>query len=100
MIVLAQDYTKANLSEAEIEMMRFAEKVAGEASEITLDDINRLRAQGFSDTTISDITFAAAARCFFSKTLDALGAEPDSEYLKLQQGLRDALIAGRPLHTV
>jgi hypothetical protein len=44
-----------------------------------------------------DVVLTAAARCFFSKTLDALGAEPDSAYWNLDPGLRDALTVGRPI---
>jgi hypothetical protein len=40
---------------------------------------------------------AAAARSFFSKTLDALGVEPDASYAELDPALRDALTVGRPL---
>ena len=39
-----------------------------------------LRDHGFTDAEIFDIAAAAAARCFFSKLLDALGAEADGAY--------------------
>jgi hypothetical protein len=44
-----------------------------------------------------DVVLAAAARCFFSKTLDALGIEPDPKYAKLDAPLRGALTVGRPI---
>ena len=44
-----------------------------------------------------DVVLAAAARCFFSKTLDALGVRPDSTYLGLAPELREALVVGRPI---
>ena len=44
-----------------------------------------------------DITTTATARCFFSKTLDALGAEPDEVYLTLEKELRQTLTIGRPI---
>jgi hypothetical protein len=40
---------------------------------------------------------AAAARCFFSKTLDALGVQADPVLAELEPELRDALTAGRPI---
>jgi hypothetical protein len=46
-----------------------------------------------------DVVLAAAARCFFSKTLDALGVEPDEAYRDLDPALRDALTVGRPIAT-
>jgi hypothetical protein len=44
-----------------------------------------------------DVILAATARCFFSKTLDALGVQPDSKYRELDAGLRQALVVGRPI---
>jgi hypothetical protein len=40
---------------------------------------------------------AAAARCFFSKTLDALGVQADASFVQLEPELRDALTVGRPI---
>ena len=40
---------------------------------------------------------AGAARCFFSKLVDALGAEPDSSFHDLDPTLRQALTVGRPV---
>jgi alkylhydroperoxidase family enzyme len=39
----------------------------------------------------------AHGRCFFSKTLDALGAEADPAYAALDRELRDVLTVGRPM---
>jgi hypothetical protein len=44
-----------------------------------------------------DVIVAAAARCLFSKTLDALGVRPDPGYRDLEPGLRQALVVG---HTI
>ena len=47
-----------------------------------------------------DVVLAAAARCFMSKTVDALGAQPDREYEdRLDPALREALTVGRPIAT-
>ena len=43
------------------------------------------------------LLLAAAARCFFSRTLDALGALPDASYSDLDADLRAALVVGRPI---
>ena len=40
---------------------------------------------------------AAAARCFFSKTLDALGVLPDASFRELAPELREVLVVGRPI---
>ena len=77
-------------------MMAFAEKVTLNAHAITAEDVEALRRHGFSDTEIFDIVVTAAARCFFSKTLDAVGAMPDDTFRNLDERLRDALTVGRP----
>lgn len=94
---IAHDYHAANLSPAEVAMMAFAEQVVRDATAITQADVDALRAHGFSDAEVFDITTAAAARCFFSKTLDALGIAPDASYGALEPDLRDALTVGRPI---
>jgi hypothetical protein len=71
--------------------------VAGAAS-IEESDLQRLRDLGLSDTEIMDVALAAAARCFFSKTLDALGILPDASYsIDLEPALREVLVVGRPI---
>jgi hypothetical protein len=77
--------------------MDFAEKVARDASAITEADVRALRAHGLSEAEIFDIAAAAAARCFFSKLLDALGVEPDAAYEDLEQELRRLFTPGRPI---
>jgi hypothetical protein len=42
-------------------------------------------------------TLAAAARSFFSKVLDAMGANPDSAYRDMEPELQDLLTVGRPI---
>jgi len=93
---IARDYRHAGLEPAEVAMMAFAEKVAGHANTVTPDDLEELRRHGFSDTEILDIAFAAAARCFFSKVLDGVGAAPDDAFMSLDENLRRTLAVGRP----
>ena len=85
------------LDEVDRAVMELAAKVARDATTVTAGDIARLRALGLSDPEILDVVAAASARCFFSKTLDALGAEPDAAYRELDAGLVDALVVGRPI---
>jgi uncharacterized peroxidase-related enzyme len=94
---LVSGHRTAGLDDTDIAVMDLAEKVAGDATAVTQDDVERLRMLGLSDTEIFDVVVAAAARCFFSKTLDALGAEPDAVYATLEPSLRDALTVGRPM---
>lgn len=92
---IASDFRAAGLTPAEVAMMAFAEKLVRSASSVTRDDVEELRTLGFTDPEIFDITVTATARCFFSKTLDALGAEPDRAYLGLDETVRRELTVGR-----
>ena len=77
--------------------MDLAERVVDDATSIGDTDLQRLRELGISETEIMDVVLAAAARCFFSKTLDALGVRPDASYRDLDPKLREALVVGRPI---
>jgi uncharacterized peroxidase-related enzyme len=85
------------LDDVERAIMAFAEKVARHADGITREDVQVLRKHGLTDAEIFDVAATAAARCFFSKTLDALGAEPDASYQTLADDLRQALTVGRAI---
>lgn len=89
----------ADLSPVDIAVMDLADKVADDATAVSQEDIDRLRAVGLSDTEILDVVLTAAARCFFSTALDALGAAPDAKYATLDPDVRDALTIGRPIAT-
>lgn len=93
---IVHDYHHAGLEPAEVAAMAYAEKIVSHAYKVTPEDIDGLRAHGFSDADILDIALTAAARSFYSKTLDALGAEPDAKYLDLQPELQRTLAVGRP----
>jgi hypothetical protein len=64
---------------------------------VTEGDVAQLRDLGYSDEEIFDIAATAAARCFFSKLLDALGVQADSSFNTLDPALREALTVGRPV---
>jgi uncharacterized peroxidase-related enzyme len=87
----------APLEPAESAIMAFADKVARQADSVTSEDVEILRRHGLDDGEIFDVAAAAAARCFFSKLVDALGAEPDSSYQTIAPELRGALTVGRAI---
>jgi uncharacterized peroxidase-related enzyme len=78
-------------------VMTFARKVALAANTVTSADVDHLRAVGLSDEDILDVILAAAARAFFTKTLDATGTTPDAIYNNLSPQLKEALTVGRPI---
>jgi len=92
-----EDHRAADLDEVDVAVMDLADRVAADATSVGEADIDRLRSLGLSDADVCDVVLAAAARSFFSKTLDALGVEPDAKYGELDPALRDALTVGRPL---
>ncbi len=94
---LMVDHAGAGLDPVDVAVMDLADKVASDATSVGEDDIERLRRLGCSDAEILDVVLAAAARCFFSKALDALGAAPDGRYSELDASLRNALTVGRAI---
>ena len=94
---IALDHNAAGLDEVDVAVMDLAERVVDDATSIGDADLRRLRDLGLSETEIMDVVLAAAARCFFSKTLDALGVLPDASYRELDPELREALVVGRPI---
>ena len=94
---IALDHRSAGLDAIDIAVMDLAERVVDDATSIGEADLQPLRELGLSELEIMDVVLAAAARCFFSKTLDALGVRPDATYRDLEPGLRDALVVGRPI---
>lgn len=82
------DHNRAGLDETEVAVMDLAAKVAEDATSVEQADIDRLRACGLSDQDILDVVLTAAVRCFFSKVLDGVGAEPDGKYAEADPVLR------------
>jgi uncharacterized peroxidase-related enzyme len=94
---IARDHRTAGLDEVDVAVMDLAERVVDDATSIDDEDLQRLRDLGLSDVEIMDVVLAAAARCFFSKTLDALGVRPDASYSDLEPELLEVLVVGRPI---
>jgi alkylhydroperoxidase family enzyme len=94
---IASDRRAAGLDELALAIMDFAEKVVDDASSIGEADRQRLRDLGLSDPEIMDVALSAALRCFFSKTLDAIGVLPDASFRELEPELREVLVVGRPI---
>lgn len=96
-VAIATDRRTAGLSDVDVAVMDFAEQVALDAASITDADRQRLRDLGLSDGDIASVTLAAAARCFFSKMLDGVGARADPSFAALPDELKDVLVVGAPI---
>lgn len=94
---IATDRRAAGLDAVDLAVMDLAERVVDDATSITENDMQRLRDLGLTDADIMGVVLAAAARCFFSKTLDALCVLPDASYSELAPELREVLVVGRPI---
>jgi uncharacterized peroxidase-related enzyme len=94
---IASDRTTAGLDEIDLAVMDLAERVVDDATSIGDDDLQRLRDLGLSDAEIMDVVLAVAARCFWTKTLDSLGVQPDASYRELDPELQEVLVVGRPI---
>jgi alkylhydroperoxidase family enzyme len=94
---IALDHHAAGLDEVDVAVMDLTERVVDDATSIGDGDLQRLRDLGLSETEIMDVVLAAAARCFFSKTLDALDIRADASFNELEPQLRETLVVGRPI---
>jgi uncharacterized peroxidase-related enzyme len=94
---IAVDHRSAGLDEVDVAVMDLAERVVDDATAIGDADLKPLRDLGLSETEIMDVVLAAAARCFFSKTLDGIGVLPDASFRDLEPQLLDVLVVGRPI---
>jgi alkylhydroperoxidase family enzyme len=91
------DRKAAGLDEIDLAVMDLAERVVDDAASIGDAELEPLRALGLSEPEIMDVVLAASARCFFSKTLDGVGALADARFRELPAELLDVLVVGRPI---
>jgi uncharacterized peroxidase-related enzyme len=96
-LAVQKDFRTAGLSNRDVEMLSYAEKVARDASGISEADIDRLRVVGFSDQQICDMALCAAFRCFVSRFFDAVGAGTEAAFIDGDEEFRSAMTVGRAL---
>jgi uncharacterized peroxidase-related enzyme len=69
------DYRKASITPKMMNLLSFAEKVTRDASQVTRDDIERLRSAGFSDRAVLDAAHIAGFFSYMNRVVQALGAD-------------------------
>ncbi len=74
---LVEDYENAPLSEADRAMLDYATKLTLNATRVTPRDHERLRAAGFDDRGILQITLIASWFNYINRVADALGVGRD-----------------------
>ena len=98
MTAIASDPSGAALDDEDRAVYEFAAKVAADAPSIQQGDVDVLRAHGLSDADVADVVYAAAARCFFARVLDGLGAELDVQTAReFAPDLLASMVVGRPV---
>jgi len=70
---LRTDYTKAPLTDAERVMVDFVVQLTKDATRLGPGDLDKLRAVGFDDTGILQITLIASWFNYINRVADALG---------------------------
>jgi uncharacterized peroxidase-related enzyme len=70
---LQEDYQTAPISNADRVMLDYVAQTTRDATRISLDDHERLRAAGFDDRGILQITLIAAWFNYINRVADALG---------------------------
>ncbi|HXM62906.1 MAG TPA: hypothetical protein VN950_18735 [Terriglobales bacterium] len=70
---LKQDYTTAPITEKERVMLDYVVKLTKDATKVWKDDHDRLRAAGFDDKAILQITLIASWFNYINRVADALG---------------------------
>ena len=70
---LRRDYRQADLSAADRAMLDFAVRLTTQPARMTPEDVGRLRAAGFDDRAVLQITLIAAWFNYINRVADALG---------------------------
>jgi uncharacterized peroxidase-related enzyme len=96
-LAVQRDFRTAGLSDRDVEMLAYAEKIAQDASQISQADIDRLRSVGFSDQQICDVALCSAFRCFVSRFFDATGAGTEAVFIDDDTEFRTSMSVGRSL---
>ena len=74
---LEKDYTTAPISPQERVMLDYVVKLTKDATKVWKDDHDRLRAAGFDDKAILQITLIASWFNYINRVADALGVGRD-----------------------
>jgi uncharacterized peroxidase-related enzyme len=74
---LKEDYTRAPMSEQDRVMLDYVVKLTKDATKVTPEDHERLRAAGFDDRGILQITLIASWFNYINRVADALGVGRD-----------------------
>jgi len=69
------DYRTAPVDPEMKQLLSFGEKIARDASQVTQDEIAKLRSAGFSDRALLDAAHVAGFFSYMNRIVQALGAD-------------------------
>lgn len=72
---LIQDYTNADITDAEKGMLKYVEKLTVTPAKMAAEDLDNLRSCGFNDRDIFDINQVVAYFNYVNRIADGLGVE-------------------------
>ena len=72
---LAGNYEAAPITDADKAMLRYADKLTRTPATMAQDDVDALRAAGFSDAAVLDICMVTGYFAFVNRLADGLGVE-------------------------
>ena len=70
---LCNDYRNAEISDADKLMLEYVVKLTKDATQVSHEDHHRLRAAGFDDVAILQVTLIASWFNYINRVADALG---------------------------
>ena len=73
---------EAGLTEAERALLEYVTKVTEAAYRTTIDDVQALRNQGWTEPQIAEAVYITAMFAFFNRVADAFGISPQG-YLEM-----------------
>ncbi len=74
---MARDWRGAELAPADHALCTYADKLTGDPAAMGASDVTALRAAGFDDPAIHDVTQVVSYFNYINRMADALGVEPE-----------------------
>ncbi|MEE8336540.1 MAG: hypothetical protein V3R95_00620 [Dehalococcoidia bacterium] len=88
---LKANYRQAEITEAEMTMLEFAELLTVQSSNVVEEDVTRLRRVGWADEDIVDIVHQTALFNYMTRVADGLGIENDDYMADVEERDRGAV---------
>ncbi|HEX9436506.1 MAG TPA: hypothetical protein VGA16_05015 [Candidatus Limnocylindria bacterium] len=76
-------------------MLRYVEKLTRRPGQVEREDVDALRAAGFSDAAIGDVAINAALFAFMNRVVDGLGGQLEVTWPSAPSAMAIRFIQGR-----